>query len=60
MPRYRLGDGKVAWKLPSVRTSRTRLTTPFDRLIMAQASVEGLTVVGRDESFDNCGVQRIW
>jgi hypothetical protein len=24
MPRYRLSDGKVAWKLPSVRTSRRR------------------------------------
>jgi len=33
---------------------------PFDRLIIAQALVESLMVVGRDESFDSYGVKRIW
>jgi PIN domain nuclease of toxin-antitoxin system len=33
---------------------------PFDRLIIAQALVEKLPVVGRDESFDLYGVERVW
>lgn len=33
---------------------------PFDRLIVAQALVEKVPIVGRDQSFDNYGVQRIW
>jgi PIN domain nuclease of toxin-antitoxin system len=33
---------------------------PFDRLIIAQALVEELPIVGRDHSFDPYGVRRIW
>jgi PIN domain nuclease of toxin-antitoxin system len=33
---------------------------PFDRLIVAQALVERIPVVGRDPAFDPYGVQRIW
>ena len=33
---------------------------PFDRLIVAQSLVEKLPIVGRDQSFDHYGVQRIW
>ena len=33
---------------------------PFDRLLIAQALVEGLTVVGADAAFDPYGVARIW
>jgi PIN domain nuclease of toxin-antitoxin system len=33
---------------------------PFDRLIAAQALVEKLPLVGRDQAFDSYGVQRIW
>jgi PIN domain nuclease of toxin-antitoxin system len=33
---------------------------PFDRMILAQALSEGLTIVGRDSMFDSYGVQRIW
>ena len=33
---------------------------PFDRLIAAQALVESLPIVGRDQAFDSYGVQRIW
>ncbi len=33
---------------------------PFDRMIIAQALSENLTVVSNDEAFDAYGVQRIW
>jgi PIN domain nuclease of toxin-antitoxin system len=33
---------------------------PFDRLLIAQAQVEGLTVVGVDAAFDRYGVNRLW
>lgn len=33
---------------------------PFDRLLAAQATVEGATVVSRDEIFDRYGVARRW
>ncbi len=33
---------------------------PFDRLMIAQALAEGMTIVGCDEVFDDYGVTRIW
>lgn len=33
---------------------------PFDRLLIAQALVEGVTVVCTDPIFDNYGVIRLW
>jgi len=33
---------------------------PFDRLLIAQAQVEGMAVVGADPAFDAYGVQRLW
>ncbi|PNW51295.1 UNVERIFIED_CONTAM: twitching motility protein PilT [Euhalothece sp. KZN 001] len=33
---------------------------PFDRLIIAQAMVEQIPVVGRDKAFDSYSVQRLW
>jgi PIN domain nuclease of toxin-antitoxin system len=33
---------------------------PFDRLIIAQALVEGIAVVSADASFDPYGVTRLW
>lgn len=33
---------------------------PFDRLLIAQARVEGLTVIGADTTFDAYGVKRVW
>ena len=33
---------------------------PFDRLLVAQALVEDLPVVGRDAAFDAYGVRRVW
>ena len=47
--------------------SLTKLTTlpfhhrdPFDRLIIAQAFVEGLPVIGADTVFDAYGINREW
>lgn len=33
---------------------------PFDRLIIAQALTEKLSVVSRDQHFDSYGVKRLW
>jgi len=33
---------------------------PFDRLIIAQAVIENLTIVSKDKSFDIYKVKRIW
>lgn len=33
---------------------------PFDRMLAAQAQLEQLTIVSRDEVFDRYGVQRLW
>jgi PIN domain nuclease of toxin-antitoxin system len=33
---------------------------PFDRLLIAQALIEGLTVVSNDRVFDTAGVSRLW
>ena len=33
---------------------------PFDRMLIAQAMVEGLTTVGADAVFDQYGVARLW
>jgi PIN domain nuclease of toxin-antitoxin system len=33
---------------------------PFDRLLVAQARVDNLRLVSRDEAFDDYGVTRVW
>jgi len=33
---------------------------PFDRLLIAQARIEGVPVVSNDKAFDAFGVERIW
>lgn len=33
---------------------------PFDRLLIAQALVEGLTLLSNEKLFDSFGVRRIW
>ena len=33
---------------------------PFDRLLIAQASVENLPIVSVDEAFDDYAVTRLW
>ncbi|MBL8821082.1 MAG: type II toxin-antitoxin system VapC family toxin [Planctomycetia bacterium] len=53
--------------LPVSVSHTSQLTTqpehhrdPFDRLIIAQAIVESLPLVGNDAAFDDYGVNRIW
>ena len=33
---------------------------PFDRMLIAQAQAEGLTIVSNEVTFDGYGVRRIW
>jgi PIN domain nuclease of toxin-antitoxin system len=33
---------------------------PFDRLLVAQAQEQSLTIVSRDASFDQYGITRVW
>ena len=33
---------------------------PFDRLLLAQAIVEGIAIVSADQQFDPYGVRRLW
>jgi PIN domain nuclease of toxin-antitoxin system len=33
---------------------------PFDRLLIAQAQVEDLTLVSNERLFDTAGVSRLW
>ncbi len=33
---------------------------PFDRMLIAQALNDGLTVIGSDDRFDDYGVKRVW
>jgi PIN domain nuclease of toxin-antitoxin system len=40
--------------------SHGAILSAFDRLLVAQALVEKLPIVGRGQSFDSYGVQRIW
>ena len=35
-------------------------TDPFDRLLISQALSENMAIVGRDASFDDYAVKRIW
>lgn len=46
-----------AW---AVRELEPHHSDPFDRLLVAQAIVEGATVVSRDSAFDAYGVERVW
>jgi PIN domain nuclease of toxin-antitoxin system len=33
---------------------------PFDRMLIAQAQIEGLTLVSNEGLFDTFGVARLW
>lgn len=33
---------------------------PFDRMLIAQAQAENLTIISNEESFDNYGICRAW
>lgn len=52
-------EGQHAWAtldLPGIRNHKD----PFDRMLAAQAKVEGLTMLSSDEAFDAYGVNRTW
>jgi PIN domain nuclease of toxin-antitoxin system len=36
------------------------LRDPFDRMLIAQAQAENLSVISRDKWFDEYGVRRVW
>lgn len=46
-----------AWR---VHTLPAHHADPFDRLLIAQATAEGATLVSADEALDAYGVPRIW
>ena len=57
--------GFVELPIRMVHTARVRglpplHRDPFDRLLIAQALEEGLTLVSRDRSFDGYGVPLLW
>jgi len=49
-----LAHGELAGSLPGVHRD------PFDRLIVAQALAEGLTLVSNESLLDGFGVARLW
>jgi PIN domain nuclease of toxin-antitoxin system len=49
-----LAHGRVAGQMTLAHQD------PFDRLLTAQALLEGLTIVSRDRVFDAAGVSRLW
>jgi PIN domain nuclease of toxin-antitoxin system len=46
--------GEVAGRLPGPHKD------PFDRMLIAQAMADGLTLVSNEERFDAYGVRRLW
>jgi PIN domain nuclease of toxin-antitoxin system len=49
-----LRHGEVAGSLPGPHRD------PFDRMLIAQAMLETMTLVSNEESFDVYGVSRLW
>ena len=52
-------------RLPDVEVSgpdglRRRHADPFDRILIAQAIVEGLPILAADDHFDGYPVERVW
>ena len=40
--------------------SRTANKDPFDRMLVAQAMIEGIPIVSADPIFDHYGITRLW
>ena len=51
-------EAEHAWRVKALGNDDHK--DPFDRLIAAQALVEGLPVVSADPAFDHYGVARSW
>jgi PIN domain nuclease of toxin-antitoxin system len=49
-----LSHGEAGGALPGVHKD------PFDRLLIAQAILENLTLVSNEQLFDSYGVRRLW
>lgn len=49
-----LRHGQVAGGLPGPHRD------PFDRMLIAQAIIEDLTLVSNEQAFDSYGVRRLW
>jgi len=49
-----LRHGEYAGRLPFAHKD------PFDRLLIAQAILDGLTLVSNEQVFDETGVSRLW
>lgn len=49
-----LRHGQVAGALPGPHRD------PFDRMLIAQAMLEGLTLISNQQAFDVYGVRRLW
>jgi len=49
-----VSHGECAGSLPGIHRD------PFDRMLIAQAKVEGLTLVSNERLFDAFGVDRLW
>jgi len=52
--------GIHAEHLYDVETLPLHHRDPFDRLLIAQALSEGLSVLGADDQFDAYGIARVW
>lgn len=50
----RLAHGQIAGALPGPHRN------PFDRMLIAQAAIERLTIVSNETVFDSYGVKRLW
>lgn len=46
--------------LSTVATLPLHHRDPFDRLLIAQAIVEKMPIVGADQMFDSYGIERLW
>ena len=49
-----VGEGQAAGRLPGPHRD------PFDRMLIAQALAEGLTLLSNERLFDRYGVTRLW
>jgi PIN domain nuclease of toxin-antitoxin system len=55
-----IDHGKALRALPFITINGSTIRDPFDRLLVAQASVEGIPVVTRDPAIAAHGVPTIW
>ena len=49
-----MGHGRTAGGLPGPHRD------PFDRMLVAQAMIEGLVIVSNEKAFDAYGAKRLW